>query len=369
MGAGGGQSGSSEPWSGIDGYLKYGYADINDVIRGQDTPRQYNELQPGFRQGVTNQLTGIDANNANRLRSMGLDAGATREAVRSGGFTPFTQLEQQAQQQAANIANRGPDRALFDAQNQLANNGGISMLSSANPALSHLQEGASGQFLSHETNPYLADAVKAAQDPVIEQFRAEVLPSVTGQFGSSGRFGSGAHQYAVKNATDDLTKNLADASTNAFFSNYSQERANQLASQQSLGQLSLSQGQALAEANQRNAAIMPSLSGAIRGQEMEGLRLLEGVGGAQGDKARELAGMAAEPYNFRTNDERNRIHEYMSLLNSTPQLGAGGGGGGGQSKTASALGGAATGASIGSVGGPWGAAAGGVIGGVGGYFL
>ena len=387
------------PWYGIKNHLKRGYGDVNKVIRGQATPDQYAEIGPNQRVGYTNQISGIDVNNTRHLQNMGLDAEATRQAVRTGGFVPFTNAEQLAQDRAMAMAKGGPDQALLTAQQQLLNNRGIGMLGSnaginrlarTNPAQGYLDEGASGQFLSHETNPYLARAVKAAQDPVIERFQAEVLPSVTGQFGAAGRFGSGAHQYAVERATDDLTKNLSDAATNAYLQNYGQERQNMLASQnalgqlslgqnQALGQLTLGQGQALAEANQRNAAIMPSVSGAIRGQEMEGLRLLEGVGGAQADKARELGSMGANPYDFRAMDERNRIHEYMGLLAETPQFSAQttSGGGQGTNRTASALGGAATGAATGAtigsaipgVGTAIGGIAGGLIGGVGGYFL
>lgn len=90
---------------------------------------------------------------------------------------------------------------------------------------------AQGAFLN--ANPYFGGAMEAAARPVINQFNEQILPGISSQFSRSGRFGSGAQQRVTNQATDQLTRNLADATTKASFENYNTERARQqLAAQQ-----------------------------------------------------------------------------------------------------------------------------------------
>lgn len=352
MSAGGGsQSTSTEPWAGLKPSLQALYRDANRNLRLKDTPDQYGELSGDERRAYVDQTTGIDARDAGQLSSLGLDPSATQTAIESGGFVPFTSAEQEAQQGALDLARSGVDPYLTRAQSDLASNAG----------LGYLDEGASGAFLTPDSNPYLAGAVKAAQDPLIERFQTDILPSVTGQFGSSGRFGSGAHQYAVERATDDFTQNLADAATNAYANAYQTERGNQLAAQQ-----------ALTQGVQRNAALSPTLANAVRQQEVANLGLLEGVGGAQASKAAELGLMQADDFDARANDEVNRLERFAAMIQGTPalpnqvtQTG--------NNRAAGALGGATTGAALGSivpgVGPGVGMAGGAILGGLGGLFL
>ena len=50
------------------------------------------------------------------------------------------------------------------------------------------------------------------------------LPGISSQFSGSGRYGSGAQQFATTQAANNLTRNLADASSNMYANAYGQER-------------------------------------------------------------------------------------------------------------------------------------------------
>jgi len=345
---------SNQPWHGQVEPLDMLYDRAMDNVANQPTPYQYGERPLSQRANTLQNTTGIDAYNREQLDTLDLDPKALQAGLQTGGsYIPFSPVEMEAQNRAVDLARSGIDPSLAEARSGLSNNAG----------LGYLDESASGQYLTADTNPYLADAVRAAQDPLIERFQAEILPGVTGQFGAAGRFGSGAHQYAVNQATDDFTKNLADAATQAYAANYMQERANQLSAQQGL-----------AEGIQRNVALSPGIADAIRQQEISNLGLLEGVGGAQSGKIEDLLSSQENLYNMRANDERERLKEYASLIQGTPILP--GGQAPQKNKSAGALGGAASGAATGAMlGSYWpgygtaiGAVAGGLVGGLGGYY-
>ena len=369
-GGGGSETTTTEPWEGQARHLKTVYGGALNHLYNSAYKRQYNEIGPDQRTDVTYKNTGIDAENFDQTRNLGLDAEATRTAVRTGGLAPFTNYEKEAQGRAVALARSGIDPNLKAAQRQLTNNAGISRLKGANPAYAHLNRTAQGDYLTPDSNPHLRGAVEASQRPTITNFNEHVLPGISGQFGASGRFGSGAHKAAINRATDDMTRNLSDSAAKTYAGAYGQERGMQQQAQMGLGQLDLEKNRALAEAVQRNAAISPALAAATRGQQTQNMALLEGVGGAQGDMAERLGQWAAAPYDFRQNELRQRVKDYAQVVQGTPILPTQtGGGGGGRNRAAGALGGAATGAYLGSSVGPWGTAAGAVVGGVGGYFL
>jgi len=96
----------------------------------------------------------------------------------------------------------------------------VSGMAMANPALSQLQQTASGAYLSPDSNPYLQRAVQSALD----QSRA----SIAGQFNQGGRFGSGQMQ-------DVQSRALGDIAAQAYTQQYGQERGLQQQAQQALG--------------------------------------------------------------------------------------------------------------------------------------
>ena len=84
-----------------------------------------------------------------------------------------------------------------------------------------------GDYLS-SSNPYLTGAIKNYTDPIIENFKTNVAPSIDSQFAGSGRFGSGLYAKARNKAEDTLADSIADATTNMAYRNYADERGRQM---------------------------------------------------------------------------------------------------------------------------------------------
>lgn len=124
-----------------------------------------------------------------------------------------------------------------------------SALAMSNPALSEMQQTAAGQFLSPDTNPYLRQAVQAAQEQTQSQ--------IASQFNQGGRYGSGA-------MGGQEAQQLGNIAAQAYTSQYQQERANQMAAQQAMGQQYL-QGVGQLTAGQQAAA------GLTQQQQYQGL--------------------------------------------------------------------------------------------------
>lgn len=95
-----------------------------------------------------------------------------------------------------------------------------SMLAMDNPALSQLQQTAAGDFLTPDTNPYLKQAVDAAQ--------RQAMANIASQFNQGGRYGSGM-MGGIQ------ARELGDIAATAYSNQYERERANQLAAQQAIG--------------------------------------------------------------------------------------------------------------------------------------
>ena len=81
-----------------------------------------------------------------------------------------------------------------------------------------------GDFLSG-SNPYLQGAIKSATDPMVENFKTSVAPSIDSQFAGSGRLGSGLYAQARNRAEDTLTDSMADTAQDIGYRNYANERA------------------------------------------------------------------------------------------------------------------------------------------------
>ena len=81
-----------------------------------------------------------------------------------------------------------------------------------------------GDFLK-SSNPYLQGAIKNATDPMVENFKTSVAPSIDSQFAGSGRFGSGLYAQSRNKAEDTLTDSMADTAQDIAYRNYANERA------------------------------------------------------------------------------------------------------------------------------------------------
>jgi len=84
---------------------------------------------------------------------------------------------------------------------------------------------AAGGFL--QGNPYQQQMIQAATRPLMEQYSNQVLPGIASLYSKSGRYGSGAMQGALGQATEQYGRALGDVSANIVGTQYDQERARQ----------------------------------------------------------------------------------------------------------------------------------------------
>jgi hypothetical protein len=102
-------------------------------------------------------------------------------------------------------------------------------------SLSGIGQTASGAFLG--SNPYQQAMMQAATRPLEQQFGNQVLPQIASLFSKSGRYGSGAMQNALGQATESYGRALGDITSNIAGQQYQQERG--LQQQAQLGQAQL----------------------------------------------------------------------------------------------------------------------------------
>jgi len=92
-----------------------------------------------------------------------------------------------------------------------------------------------GGFL--QGNPFQQAAMQAATRPIEQQFSNQVLPSIASLYSKSGRYGSGAMQNALGQATEAYTRGLGDITSNIAGQQYQQERGLQQQAQLAQAQL------------------------------------------------------------------------------------------------------------------------------------
>jgi hypothetical protein len=84
---------------------------------------------------------------------------------------------------------------------------------------------AAGGFL--QGNPYQQQMIEAATRPLVSQYSNQILPGIASLYSKSGRYGSGAMQGALGQATEQYGRALGDVSANIVGTQYDQERARQ----------------------------------------------------------------------------------------------------------------------------------------------
>jgi hypothetical protein len=182
-----------------------------------------------------------------------------------------------------------------------------------------------GDFLTPNSNPYLKQNVSQAMD--------DVQTRVNSQF-SGNNYGGSANQEL-------LTRNLGDVANNMYGENFARERNNQM----------------------QTMNLAPTLAGA----DYQDANYLQTIGAQRQNLANQYLGNSAAKFEGAANWPYEQLQRYGNVVSQGTGAGStttmtGAGGAGGSSPMASALGGAATGFSI---GGPWGAA----IGGIGGLLM
>lgn len=128
----------------------------------------------------------------------------------------------------------GGARSALGGLGSVYGNGGLSPLQMAggagaqgglgyvNQAAGNLSPIASGAYLDPKNNPYFSGAMQDALD--------QARNSVSSQFSSSGRYGSGG-------MTDVMSRSLGNVATNAYANQYNQNMANMLSANNQLGSL------------------------------------------------------------------------------------------------------------------------------------
>ena len=94
-------------------------------------------------------------------------------------------------------------------------------------AQGQLQSTMRGDYLN-AGNPYFQNAVSAATRPVVDAFNKTVMPGIDSGFSAAGRYGSGAHALASSDAGNNLMTQVGDISSQMAYDNYSAERDNQI---------------------------------------------------------------------------------------------------------------------------------------------
>ena len=100
--------------------------------------------------------------------------------------------------------------------------------------LSGLQQTAQGGYTG---SPYLQQQIEAATRPIQQQFEQTTLPGVASLYSRAGRYGSGAMERAVGQATEATGRALGDVASNIAFQDYAAQQQRQQAAQMALPQM------------------------------------------------------------------------------------------------------------------------------------
>jgi len=203
------------------------------------------------------------------------------------------------------------------------------------------------------SNPYLNSMFTSATQPMVDQFRNAVAPSLASQFSSAGRFGSGAHQQAITSAEQPLAQGLASAASSIYGGNYENER-------------------------QRQQAAIGAAPGFAQADYMD-LDKLMGIGQYRQQTAQDLINANMQRYNFGQNQPLDKLNALSQLLQGGSSYGTKSSEGttsNARNPFAGALGGASaltgigtalggtTAGGLGMLAGPWGALGGALLGGL-----
>jgi hypothetical protein len=156
---------------------------------------------------------------------------------------------------------------------------------------------AGGSFLG--SNPYQAQMIQAATRPLEQQFSNQVLPQIASLYSKAGRYGSGAMQNALGQATEGYGRALGDITSNIAGQQYQQER--QLQQQAQLGQATL-------------AAAAPQ----IYGQQFLPTQQLAQVGAAQEAISAQPLQEEMARFNFAQQLPYQQLSGYLSSVYGNP---------------------------------------------------
>lgn len=156
---------------------------------------------------------------------------------------------------------------------------------------------AGGSFLG--SNPYQAQMMQAATRPLEQQFSNQVLPQIASLYSRAGRYGSGAMQNALGQATESYGRALGDVTGTLAGQQYQYERG--LQQQAQLGQAQL-------------AAAAPS----IYGQQFIPSQQLAQVGAAREAIAAQPLQEQMARYQFQQQLPYQQLSGYLSSVYGSP---------------------------------------------------
>lgn len=156
---------------------------------------------------------------------------------------------------------------------------------------------AGGQFLG--ANPYQAQMMQAATRPLEQQFSNQVLPQIASLYSRAGRYGSGAMQGALGQATEAYTRGLGDITGTIAGQQFQQERGLQQQAQLAQAQL---------------AAAAPS----IYGQQFIPSQQLAQVGAAREAISAQPLQEQMQRFNFGQQLPYQQLSGYLSSVYGSP---------------------------------------------------
>ena len=197
-----------------------------------------------------------------------------------------------------------------------------------------------GAYLDPSTNPYIRGVVDAAARPVTDAYQRATAPQTDYNFANAGRYGSGAMLGARSQNEDNLSRALAEQSTNIYGQNYANERARQDAAAQqytgnqqtagsNYGQL-YNQGQSGAAATQlaglglssqnilRDISAQQDAQGRLLGAQTSALQMYPAIQNAQYTGANNLveAGKGLSQVDaLKTQNQQALINDAMARYN------------------------------------------------------
>jgi hypothetical protein len=164
-------------------------------------------------------------------------------------------------------------------------------------ALGGIGQTAQGGFL--QGSPFQQQAMQAATRPLEQQFSNQVLPNIASLYSKSGRYGSGAMQNALGQATEGFGRALGDVTSNMANQQYMAERG--LQQQAQLGQAQL-------------AAAAPS----IYGQQFIPSQQLAQVGAAREAIAAQPLQEQMQRFQFQQQLPYQQLSGYLSSVYGSP---------------------------------------------------
>lgn len=97
-------------------------------------------------------------------------------------------------------------------------------------SLTGVGQTAGGAFLGG--SPFRDQMIQAATRPLMQQFEQSTLPALQSAFSRAGRYGSGAQERAIGQATEATGRAIGDISSQIAAQDYNRERALQVQAQQ-----------------------------------------------------------------------------------------------------------------------------------------